>query len=88
MWMRTGEKQNGKYGGGYERSAKGRVGGIRVGLKKKKKVETISEGLRMRSGDRCGNREKGREAGILCGAGLALTCSYDRTQEDFNACGP
>lgn len=35
MWMRTGEKQNGKYGGGYERSAKGRVGGIRVGLKKK-----------------------------------------------------
>lgn len=36
MWMRTGEKQNGKYGGGYERSAKGRVGGIRVGLKKKK----------------------------------------------------
>lgn len=26
----------GKYGGGYERSAKGRVGGIRVGLKKKK----------------------------------------------------
>lgn len=58
------------------------------GIKKKKKVETISEGLRMRSGDRCGNREKGREPGILCGAGLALTCSYDRTQEDFNACGP
>lgn len=55
---------------------------------KKKKVETISEGLRMRSGDRCGNREKGREPGILCGAGLALTCSYDRTQKDFNACGP
>lgn len=87
MWMRTGEKQNGKVRWRVRTKCEGKGRRYQGGIKKKK-VETISEGLRMRSGDRCGNREKGREPGILCGAGLALTCSYDRTQEDFNACGP